>query len=144
MGRHEATLGHLGRTCGGHAEPLVHVGGFVGLLGLAWNPIWGILDAVGSAMVASVRPRSLGKSCLCTEMHALRGEALASTRQDLLTLRVSPPAHPETLPRGIEVMRQSGEHAGDQKAGEAAIYHIPQEEEDVGGVVVVGRGGGQQ
>jgi len=52
---------------------------------------------------------------------AKRG-GLASTRQDLLTLRVSPPAHPETLPRGIEVMRESGEHAGEQRAGEAAIY----------------------
>ena len=29
----------------------------------------------------------------------------------LLTLRVSPPAHTETLPRGVEVIWEAGEHA---------------------------------
>eukprot|EP00959_Pyramimonas_sp_CCMP1952_P180143 3767213-Pyramimonas_sp.AAC.1 len=44
----------------------------------------------------------------------------------LLTLRVSPPApppaHPETMPRGVEVVREVGEHAEQQRVGETVIY----------------------
>ena len=39
-----------------------------------------------------------------------------------MTLRVSTPAHPEKMPRGVEVIREAREHAEEQRAGEAVIY----------------------
>ena len=42
----------------------------------------------------------------------------------LLTLRVSPPAHPETMPRRVEVIREVGKHTEEQRAGETVL---PQE-----------------
>ena len=36
-----------------------------------------------------------------------------------MTLRVTPPAHPETMPRQVAWMREVEEHAVEQRAGEA-------------------------
>ena len=38
-----------------------------------------------------------------------------------LTLRVTPPAHPETMPRRVALIREVGEHTEEQRAGEAVM-----------------------
>eukprot|EP00959_Pyramimonas_sp_CCMP1952_P154826 3239090-Pyramimonas_sp.AAC.1 len=53
---------------------------------------------------------------------------------ELLTLRVSPPAHPETVPTRVEVIREVKEHAEEPRAGATVLL---QEREDG-----VGIGGG--
>ena len=55
----------------------------------------------------------------------------------LLTLRVTPPTHPETTPRLVEVIKEAGEHTNKQRAGETIV---PQEGEEGG---VIGGGGGR-
>ena len=48
----------------------------------------------------------------------------AKRQQEFLTLRVSPPAHPETMPRRVEVIREVGMHTEKQRAGSSARQTI--------------------
>ena len=61
---------------------------------------------------------------------------LDKLKQKFLTLRVTPPAHPETMPRRVALIREVGEHTEEQRAWETVV---PQEGEDGGGI---GGGGG--
>ena len=63
--------------------------------------------------------------------------ASVPTTKEFLTLRVSPPAHPETMPRGVELIREVGEHTEGQRAWETVV---PQEGEDGGEIGGGGRG----
>eukprot|EP00959_Pyramimonas_sp_CCMP1952_P089957 1882931-Pyramimonas_sp.AAC.1 len=67
------------------------------------------------------------------QVRALRG-APGKTRIKCRAsaLRVTPPAHPDTMPTRVALIRDAEEHAVEERAGEAVI---PQEGED-------GRGNG--
>ena len=54
-------------------------------------------------------------------------QSLNPSIPEFLTLRVSPPAHPETMPRGVELIREVGEHTEGQRAWETVV---PQEGEN--------------
>ena len=56
--------------------------------------------------------------------------ANGAAHSKLLTLRVFPPAHPETTPRRVEVVREVGMHTEQQRAGEPSYPKRGRKEEE--------------
>ena len=65
--------------------------------------------------------------------------AFRPTLEEFLTFRVTPPAHPETMSRRVALIWEVGQHAEEQRAGEAVIPPKGKE----GGGIAGGGGGGE-